>query len=51
MPQSANRRIVLAARPTGEPRESDFNLVTDSVPEPGDGQVLCPVAVELPDAD
>jgi NADPH-dependent curcumin reductase len=35
-----NRRIVLAARPKGEPRESDFRLVEEPVPEPGPGQML-----------
>jgi NADPH-dependent curcumin reductase len=35
-----NRRIVLAARPTGEPKDSDFRLEEAPVPEPGPGQVL-----------
>jgi NADPH-dependent curcumin reductase len=35
-----NRQIVLAARPQGEPKESDFRLVETPVPEPGPGQVL-----------
>lgn len=35
-----NRRIVLAARPMGEPRISDFRLDTAGVAGPGDGQVL-----------
>lgn len=35
-----NRRIVLAARPVGEPKESDFRLETSAVPEPGPGEVL-----------
>jgi NADPH-dependent curcumin reductase CurA len=34
------RRIVLASRPVGEPRPSDFSLETFSVPEPGPGQML-----------
>jgi NADPH-dependent curcumin reductase len=34
------QRIVLASRPVGEPRPSDFRLVTFSPPEPGPGQVL-----------
>lgn len=42
MPQSAstNRRIVLAARPHGEPADTDFRLETGEVPQPGPGQVL-----------
>ncbi|MBX6427187.1 MAG: NADP-dependent oxidoreductase [Variibacter sp.] len=34
------RRIVLAARPVGEPRESDFRLETFAPPQPGPGQML-----------
>ena len=35
-----NRRIVLASRPQGVPKPSDFRLETGAVPEPGEGQVL-----------
>lgn len=35
-----NRRIVLAARPQGLPKESDFRLVETPLAEPGDGQFL-----------
>jgi NADPH-dependent curcumin reductase CurA len=35
-----NRRIVLAARPTGEPRLEDFRLEETDAPLPGEGQVL-----------
>lgn len=35
-----NRRVTLAARPEGEPRESDFSLDEVPVPEPGAGEVL-----------
>lgn len=35
-----NRRITLAARPTGLPKESDFLLATAPVPAPGPGEVL-----------
>jgi hypothetical protein len=38
-----NRRIVLAARPVGEPVPTDFRLETVPVPEPGEGQVLLAV--------
>jgi NADPH-dependent curcumin reductase CurA len=40
MPDAVNRRIVLASRPVGEPKPSDFSLETAPVPEPRDGQVL-----------
>ena len=36
-----NRQILLAARPVGEPKTSDFNLVETDIPVPGDGDVLC----------
>jgi NADPH:quinone reductase len=35
-----NRQILLAARPVGFPKDSDFNLVESPVPTPGDGQIL-----------
>lgn len=35
-----NRRITLAAHPRGLPVASDFHLVTEPAPRPGDGQVL-----------
>jgi NADPH-dependent curcumin reductase CurA len=35
-----NRQILLAARPQGEPKESDLKLVETPVPEPGAGQTL-----------
>ncbi len=34
------QRIVLAARPVGEPKPADFRLEETSVPTPGQGQVL-----------
>ena len=39
MPASA-KRIVLAARPVGEPKPSDFRLEECPVPTPGAGEVL-----------
>ena len=39
MSQSA-KRIVLAARPVGEPKPSDFRLEDYAVPTPGEGQLL-----------
>jgi NADPH-dependent curcumin reductase len=35
-----NRRIVLASRPVGEPRDENFRVEAVPVPEPGPGQVL-----------
>jgi NADPH-dependent curcumin reductase len=37
---SQGKRIVLASRPVGEPKRSDFRLEEYAVPEPGAGQVL-----------
>jgi NADPH-dependent curcumin reductase CurA len=37
---TVSRRIVLAARPVGEPRDEDFELVGAEVPRPGAGEVL-----------
>ena len=37
---TVNRQIVLAARPDGVPKESDFKLATGPVPEPKNGEVL-----------
>lgn len=37
---NAAQRIVLAARPVGEPRPTDFRLENVPVPTPGEGQVL-----------
>lgn len=39
MAERMNRQIVLAARPQGEPKESDFRLVETPIPEPGPGQM------------
>lgn len=36
----ANRRLVLAQRPKGEPNESTLRLATGDVPQPGEGQML-----------
>ncbi len=37
---SQGKRIVLAARPVGEPKPSDFRLEEFAVPTPGQGEVL-----------
>ena len=37
---SVNRQIVLASRPHGEPRPSDFSLGQATVPQPGEGELL-----------
>jgi NADPH-dependent curcumin reductase CurA len=38
--QKANRRVVLAARPTGEPTPANFRLEEKPIPSPKDGEVL-----------
>ena len=40
MSTEINRRIVLAARPHGDPKPTDFDVVECDVPIPGDGEVL-----------
>jgi NADPH-dependent curcumin reductase CurA len=40
MTPGKNRRIVLAARPKGEPQESDFRTEEVDIPSPAEGQVL-----------
>jgi len=40
MNQLSNRRVVVANRPTGEPKPSDFRLETVPVPELEDGKIL-----------
>lgn len=35
-----NRQVLLAARPSGFPAESDFRLVDGDIPSPSDGEVL-----------
>ncbi|MCS7478026.1 NADP-dependent oxidoreductase [Umezawaea endophytica] len=40
MDKRVNRQITLAARPRGNPRPSDFEIVERPAPVPGDGQVL-----------
>jgi NADPH-dependent curcumin reductase CurA len=40
MPRTENRRVVLAARPKGEPKDTDFRLETAEIPSLDDGQVL-----------
>jgi len=40
MPETMNRRIVLASRPVGDPRPLDFRLESAAIPEPRSGEVL-----------
>lgn len=40
MAPTINRRIVLQARPHGEPKPGDFRLERQPVPQPSEGQVL-----------
>ena len=35
-----NRRIVLAARPQGAPQSSDFSMISEPVPDLGDGEIV-----------
>jgi NADPH:quinone reductase len=37
---TVNRQVLLAERPVGFPKESDFNLVESPIPTPGEGQIL-----------
>ncbi|HTS25527.1 MAG TPA: NADP-dependent oxidoreductase [Bryobacteraceae bacterium] len=41
---ATNRQILLAARPTGFPKPTDFRLVESAVPEPAAGQFLVAVS-------
>ena len=43
MGATINRQFRLAARPIGLPKRSDFNLVEESVPTPGDGEFVARV--------
>jgi NADPH-dependent curcumin reductase CurA len=40
MQEKQNRRIVLVARPQGDPRDEDFRMQVGDLPVPGEGQVL-----------
>src|SRR5688572_25226105 len=40
MAHTSNRQIVIAARPNGNAKLSDFKLVEQAIPSPGDGEVL-----------
>lgn len=40
MPEAKNIAITLAARPEGEPKDSDFRIEERTAPEPGEGEVL-----------
>jgi NADPH-dependent curcumin reductase CurA len=40
MPATKNRRIVLAARPAGEPKDENFRLEETNIPAPTEGQAL-----------
>ena len=40
MTERKNRQIVLRRRPAGEPKEDDFELVTTTIAEPGEGEML-----------
>lgn len=40
MPEVANRRWTLAARPVGLPKQSDFKLIESAIPSPTSGEAL-----------
>lgn len=40
MLDSVNRQYLLASVPVGFPKESDFRIAENPIPEPGDGQIL-----------
>ena len=40
MPESSNKQIRLASRPSGWVTEENFTLTEEGLPEPGDGQLL-----------
>ena len=40
MVNETNRRVTLKARPDGYPKESDFELVEEPIPQPREGEVL-----------
>ena len=40
MPSSKNQRVLLAARPVGLPKDSDFRFDEAEIPSPGDGEFL-----------
>ncbi|MGI9331860.1 MAG: NADP-dependent oxidoreductase [Gammaproteobacteria bacterium] len=40
MSRKTNRRITLAARPEGAPKDSDFEMVEDAIPTPVAGELL-----------
>jgi NADPH-dependent curcumin reductase CurA len=40
MSNGINRQVVLAARPEGAPKASDFNLIDAAIPEPGVGELV-----------
>lgn len=40
MSNESNRKITLKSRPDGYPKPSDFELIEESIPQPGEGEVL-----------
>ena len=42
-----NKQFRLAARPVGLPKRSDWNITTEPVREPAEGEVLVKVALPL----
>ncbi len=41
MAETINRQVLLAARPVGAPKDSDFEIAERPLPEAGEGEILC----------
>jgi hypothetical protein len=41
MAEATNVKVVLKSRPVGEPKPTDFSVVTEPAPKPGAGELLC----------
>jgi hypothetical protein len=41
VPERTSVKVVLKSHPAGEPRPTDFAVVTEPVPKPGAGEMLC----------
>ena len=41
MPAATNVKVILKSRPVGEPKPTDFAVISEPPPKPGSGEVLC----------
>jgi NADPH-dependent curcumin reductase CurA len=41
MPAATNVKVILKSRPVGEPKPTDFSVMSEPAPKPGPGEVLC----------